>query len=498
MCGAGLTARHGIVARVAAVLKTTVTELAGSRVRLGVEVAADELTRRLEQRARQLGRELKLPGFRRGKVPPALVIQRVGRDALLSEAVRDGVSKWYSDAIDDAHIVPVGDPELDLGELPPDGEPLRFTIEVGVLPKAQLGGWEGLEAPRREPEVPEQDVEREVEAVRDRLARLQTAERPAALGDFVVVDYHGWRLQEGPDGEPRRTPLPGGEGRDRLVELGAGNLLPGFEEGLLGALAKDTRTVGVTFPEDYPEPELAGAEGELEVTVKEVKVKQLPELDEDLAFDAGFDGLDELREDIRERLREAEAAQIEGEFREAALDAVVARARVELTPELIRARAKEMWERVLRSLAQRGVSREAYLGVAGRSEQELLAEMETEAERALRREAVLTAIVAQEAIEVGDEELLEAVLPEGEELEDGAHEGLLAELRSSGRIEELRERLAASRAVELAASRVAPISVAQAQARERLWTPEREASSEPAAAGAPGRLWTPAEPRAAS
>jgi trigger factor len=494
-------ARHGIVARVAAVLKTTVTDLPGSRVRLAVEVPAGELQGRLERRARELGRDLKLPGFRRGKVPPALVVQRIGREALLSDAVRDGVSKWYSEAIDDAGIVPVGDPQLDLGELPPEGEPLRFSIEVGVLPTAQLGDWEGLEAPRREPDVPEQDVEREVQALRDRLARLQTAERPAALGDFVVADYHGWRLQDGADGEPRRTPLPGGEGRDRLLELGAGNLLPGFEEGLLGASAGDTRTVAVSFPADYPEPELAGSEGELEVTVKEVKRKLLPEVDEDLAFDAGFDGLEELREDIRERLLEADEARIEGEFREAALDAVATRARLELTPELIKARAKEMWERVLRSLAQRGVSREAYLGVAGRSEEELLGEMETEAERALRREAVLTAIVAQEGIEVGDEELLEAVLPAGEEQsgEDGsAREGLLAELRASGRLEELRERVAASRAVDLVAGRASPISVGQAQARERLWTPGREASSEPAAAGAPGRLWTPAEPRAAS
>jgi trigger factor len=413
--------------------------------------------------------------------------------------VRDGVTSWYSEAIEQAHIVPVGDPQLDLGELPGEGEPLRFAIEVGVLPKAQLGSWEGLEAPRREPEVPEQDVEREVQGLRDRLARLQTAERPAQLGDFVIVDYHGWRLQEGSDGELRRTRLPGGEGRDRLLELGAGNLLPGFEEGLLGASAGDTRTVGVTFPADYPEPELAGAEGELEVTVKEVKLKQLPEVDEDLAYDAGFDGLQELREDMRARLREADEARIDAEFRQASLDAVVARATLELTPELIRARAKEMWERVLRSLAQRGVSREAYLGVAGRSEAELLTEMEAEAERALRREAVLSAVVAQEGIEVGDEELLEAVLASGEEqAEEGAREGLLAELRSSGRIEELREQLAASRAVDLVAGRVAPISVAQAQARERLWTPEREAASEPAAAGASGGLWTPAEPRAAS
>ncbi|HWX52507.1 MAG TPA: trigger factor, partial [Solirubrobacteraceae bacterium] len=281
----------------ATAVKTTLTELPDSRVRLQVEVAPEEVQGRLERKASQLGRELKLPGFRRGKVPAPLVIQRIGRDVVLEEAVRDTLSSWYADAIASSGVVPVGDPQVDLGELPPQGKALEFAIEIGVLPRATLGDYLGLEVPRREPEIDEQQVEQEIEAMRERLARLETAERPAAEGDFVVVDYVGsLAAQGGPEAAPEWEPFAGGEGRDQLVELGGGNLIPGFEQALLGASAGETRTVELPFPADYSNEELAGRHASFEVTVKEVKLKRLPEVGEDFAVDAGFDDLDELRE----------------------------------------------------------------------------------------------------------------------------------------------------------------------------------------------------------
>jgi trigger factor len=484
-----LTGRHGIVAGVPAAVKTTVTELPDSRVRLQVHVPPSELEGRLERKANQLGRELKLPGFRRGKVPAPLVIQRIGREAVLEEAVRDTLSSWYSDAIEIAGIVPVGDPQVDLGDLPPQGEPLEFSIEIGVLPKAELGEYKGLEVARREPVVEEQQIEQEVEALRDRLARLQTAERAAAEGDFVVVDYVGSLLEEDSSGELSPQPLPGGEGRDQLIELGGGNLIPGFEEGLIGASADETRTVAVSFPEDYGNQELGGRRASFDVTVKEVKVKELPAVDEDFAIDAGFDSVEELREDIRRRLMEVEQERIEAEFRGAALDAAVAGASVGLTPELIKARAQEMWERTLHSLSHRGISREAYLQIANRQESEILAEMEPDAEMALRREAVLTAVVLAEGISPSEEELLEALGPTAER-EGIEPQKLLEDLRAGGRLEEVREDLAARKAIELIAAGATPIPLAQAQAREELWTPEKDQGEQDAVA-APGRLWTP-------
>ena len=187
------------------------------------------------------------------------------------------------------------------------------------------------------------------------------------------------------------------------MELGSGNLIPGFEEGLLGAVAGETRTVALTFPADYGSQELAGRNTSFEITVKEVKLKELPEVDEDFALDAGFDDLEELREDIRKRLLEVDRAAGRRRVPQAALDAAVAAARVAVTPELVQARAREMWERMLHSLSHRGITREAYLQIVQREEADILTEMEPEAELALRREAVITAVVAAEAIDPPEE-----------------------------------------------------------------------------------------------
>jgi trigger factor len=496
------------VARVSAVLETNLTELSDSRVRLEVRVAPLEVQARLERKARQIGRQLKVQGFRRGKVPAPLVIQRVGREAILDEAVREALSGWYAKAIEQASVVPVGDPQIELDELPADGEPLAFSIEIGVLPKAELGEWEGLEVPRREALAEEQQIDSEIEAMRERLARLETAERPAAEGDFVVIDYVGSLIEsaetdaaEAEPSERRLVAFEGGEGRDQLVELGGGNLIAGFEEALVGASAGEQREIELTFPSEYPAEQLAGRDAVFAVTVKEVKLKQLPAIDEDLAIDAGFDSVEELREDIRARLLEADEPRVEREFREAALDAAVARASVPLTPELIKARASEMWERMVHTLSHRGISRDAYLQISGREEQELLSEMEPDAERALRREAVLSAIVAAEQISPSEQELLEA-LEASAEREGVEAAKLLEDLRAGGRLEELREDLAARKAIELIAERAHPISPEQAQAREQLWTPGQDGEPQGAVTGGgasqAGRLWTPTDTAAGS
>jgi trigger factor len=463
-------------------LKTTVTELPESRVRVQVQVPPSEIEARLERKARQLGREMRLPGFRRGKVPAPLVIQRVGREVVLEEAVRDTLGNWYSDAIETAGIVPVGDPQLDLADLPPQGAALEFSIEIGVLPTAQLGEYKGLEVGRREVVVEDEAVQREIDGLRERLARLETVELPAASGDFVVLDYLG-----SIGGEP----FKGGEGRDQLVELGSGNLIPGFEEGLEGAGAGETRKIELSFPADYPSQELAGSDASFEVTVKEVKHKQLPEVDDDFAVDMGFDSVAELTDDIRTRLGEADCKRVDAEFREAALDAAVTGAHVETPDALIQAKSREMWDRMLHSLSHRGISREAYLKITGREEDDLIAELASEAAQSLRREAVIAAVVAVEAILPSEEDLLEVVTPTAER-EGVEPQKLLDELRESGRLEEIREDLAARQAVELIAAEAKPIPIEQARAREKLWTPEsEEQQSDDVAESAAGRLWTP-------
>jgi len=257
--------------------------------------------------------------------------------------------------------------------------------------------------------------------------------------------------------------------------------------------------VTVTFPPDYPNTELAGRDASFDVTVKEVKVKELPDLDEDFAIDAGFDDVEELRADIRARLLEADEGRVEADFRQAALDGAVSGAQVEVTPELVAARAREMWERMLHSLSHRGISREAYLQIVGREEAGILEEMAPEADLALRREAVITAIVAAEEISPSEAEVLDALRGTAER-EGVEVETLLADLRSAGRLEDVREDLAARQAIDLLAESAKPIPLAQAQAREQLWTPEKSAAAGAAQQGAaaPARLWTPGDPGSAS
>lgn len=466
----------------AGALTTTVTELPESRVRVQVQVAPEEIQTRLESKARQLGREMKIPGFRRGKVPAPLVIQRVGREAVLEEAVRDTLGNWYADAIDSAGLATVGDPKLDLADLPAQGAALEFSIEIGVLPHATLGQYKGLEVGRRQASVEEEAISQEVDGLRERLARLETVDRAAASGDFVVADYVG-----SIDGEP----FSGGEGRDQLVELGSGNLIPGFEEGLSGMAAGEARSIDLTFPADYPNEQLAGAQATFAVSVKEVKRKQLPEVDEDFAVDMGFDSVQELRDDIRSRLTEAEEKRVDAEFREAALDAAAAQAQVQTPEALVAAKAQEMWERMLHSLSHRGISREAYLKITGRDQDDLLAELAPEAEQSLRREAVIAAVVEAEQIVPSEQELTEALAPTADR-EGMEPRAVLEQLRSSGRLEDLTGDLAARQAVELIAAEAQPIAPELAEAREKLWTPQSEQSEQAGASDrASARLWTP-------
>jgi trigger factor len=309
------------------------------------------------------------------------------------------------------------------------------------------------------------------------MAKLESVEDPARAGDFVVIDYVG-----SIDGEL----FEGGEGRDQLVELGGGNLIDGFEEGLIGSSTGEEHTLEVTFPQDYTNEDLAGRRASFAVSVKDVKAKELPVLDDDFAADIGFDTIEDLRDDITGRLSDVEQARIDSVFREAALDAAVAKAQIDVPEALIQARANEMWERTLHSLSHRGVSKEMYLQIASQSEESVLAEITPEAEQAIRREALLSAIVAAEQIEPSEQDLLEALAPSAER-EGLTAEKLLEKLRSADRVQDITMDLAARQAVELIADAAKPIALAQAQAREKLWTPEHE----PQTAAASGGLWTP-------
>jgi trigger factor len=457
-------------------MKTEITELPDSRVRVEVEVAAKDVDRGAQRAARAMAREMRMPGFRKGKAPPSLVIQRLGYGAVLEEAIRDSLPEWYERALLASGISPVGDPSIEIVSAPEEeGEPLTFKFEVGVRPKAKLGDYKGLEVGKADTEVPDDIIEREIERIRESFARLEPVERAGAEGDALLVDFEG-----SVDGEP----FEGGKANDYLLQLGGGQLIEGFEAQLTGAKGGEEREVKVTFPADYQAEQLAGKDAVFAVSVKEVREKVLPDVDDDFASEASeFDTVEELRADIREKLAEAVGQRIEQDFRVAAIDAAVAKATVELPDELATARAAERWERVERQLASRGMDPNVYLQMQGRTRDEVIAEAKPDAEQELKREAVLTAIAEAEGIEVSDEEMIEA-LEHTAEHERTTPEKLLERLRENGRDALVSEDIRVRKAIDLIAESAEPIAMEQAEAREKLWTPEKERE-------AAGNLWTP-------
>src|SRR5215204_4602864 len=459
-------------------METTVKELPDSRVRVDVDVDPKDVEGSINRTAQQLGKDMKLPGFRKGKVPAEMVVQRLGRQTVLTQALESSLGDWYERAMLESGVNPVGDPKLDLSDLPEEGKPLRFSIEVAVRPQAELGEYKGLEVGRAEPEVPEEAVETEINRLREGFARLNPVERAANQGDVVLIDYEG-KI----DGEP----FEGGTARDYLLDLGEGRVLPELEQGLEGAEPGAELTVDVPFPDDYPGEEVAGKTAQFDVKVKEVREKELPELNDDFASEASeFDTLDELREDISGKIREILDRQIAERFQEDALDAVVDKAKVDLPQPVIEARAEEMWRRVERSLRRQGMEPENYLQMQGKTREEMIEQARPDAERALKREAALAAVADAEGIEVTEEDELEALqIPPGHE-EHGhpESEDALREIRESGREELFKEDLRMRRALELIGEGAKPIPMEQAQAREEIWTPEKEREEK-------GSLWTP-------
>lgn len=459
-------------------MKTVVTELPESRAKVEVEVAPEAVGVGVQRAARGLARELKMPGFRKGKAPPALVIQRLGYGAVLQEALRESLPQWYEEGLLSSGVSPVGDPSIEIVSAPEgEGESLEFEFEIGVRPKATLGEYRGLEVGRAEPEPDEEIVEREIERVRQGFARLEPVERAAAEGDVVLIDFEG--LVDG-------SAFEGGKAADYLLELGSERLIEGFERQLVGASGGEEREVKVTFPKDYHAEQLAGRDAVFAVQVKEVREKVLPDLDDDFAAEASeFETLEELRADISRRLGEAVSERAEQDFRVAAVDAAVEAATVEVPAGLVTARAEERWERVERQLAARGMSPDAYLQAQGRTREELIEESKPDAERELKREAVLAAVVEAEGIEASEEELLETLAHTAEH-ERTTPEKLLARLRDNGRDAAIVEDVRIGKAIDLLAESAEPVPLERAEAREKIWTPEKEPAEEK-----PSELWTP-------
>jgi trigger factor len=446
-------------------VRTKVEELPESRVRLEVEVPEEDVKHALEHAASDLAGSVRIPGFRKGKVPTKVVAARLGREALWQEAVRSHLDGWFWSAAQTSGIRPVANPEVDVADDPPaEGNPFRFTATVAVAPTPEVPDWRGLEVAAPEPEVPAELVDAELERLRLTVAELTPVDgRPAQPGDTAVIDLTGDEM--------------GATQKDYVVEIGSGRLVDEIEAALVGMSAGETKAVQF---------ELAGGKrAAVDVVVKELKEKVLPPLDDELAKAASeFDTLADLRADLEERLREQLEGELEAKFREDAVDALAAKTEVDGVEPLVDRRAAELATGLVRSLERRGIPFETFLVMTGQDEQQVVARLREEAEQALRRELVLEAVAEKLGLEVSDEEIETLAREQAAESDDDP-EALVRSLRESPAFEQLREDLRLRKALDEVVAGVKRIPVELARAREKLWTPEKEK------AGAKMNIWTP-------
>jgi trigger factor len=451
-------------------VETRVEELAADKVRLAVDVPSAEVKHAVEHAASDLAASLRIPGFRKGKVPMPVLVARVGKDRVYAEAVESHIGGWYRAAVAGSRIRPASAPEYDY-DLPKSSEqPFQFTATVDVQPKVEVADWTTLEVPVDSTEVPAELVDAELERLREAVAELTPVDgRPAHDGDVVVVDLVG----EG--GEARR---------DVVVELGAGRLVDELELGLIGMAPGETKEIEFEVGED-------GAMQTVTATTNEIKEKVLPPLDDELARAASeFDTLAELRADIESRLSEQLAAEVEDEFRAHAADALVDVSGIAPAEGLVQARANALLASLVQSLKGRGVSIDAYLAVSGQTAEEVQERMQEEARRSLARELALEAVADQLGLEITDAELEDFVRSQAEVEGGDDPEGLVRRVLSDGRREQVRDDLRLRAALDRVAAEVKRVPADLARAREKLWTPEQEKPAEAA------KLWTPGQEEA--
>jgi len=445
------------------VMATQVEELADNKVRLTVEVPQADLRHAVEHATHDLAESVKVPGFRKGKVPPQVLQARIGRERIFTEAVESHIGGWFLTAAATTRIRPVAAPEYDY-ELPSSEEDeFRFTATVAVQPKPEPADWTELEVPYAEPEVAAELVDQELEALRESVAELAPVEsRPARTGDVLVIDA----LDENGEGQ-----------RDLVVELGSGRLVEELERALIGASAGESKEVEFEAAD--------GSTPKATVEVKEVKEKVLAPLDDELARSASeFDTLEKLRADIDRRIRDVLEEEAETQFRAAAVDALVEASKVQVGGPLVEARTRELLNGLGRSLETRGISAEAYFQLSGQTAEELVQRMGAEAALSVARELVLEAVADKLSLEVSDSEI-EELIREQAELAGDDPDDAVRQVFESGREEVLRADLRLRKALDRVAAEAKRVPADVARAREEIWTPDKETSPTET------KLWTP-------
>ncbi|MCQ8827662.1 trigger factor [Streptomyces malaysiensis] len=379
-------------------MKSAVENLNPTRVRLTVEVPFEELKPSLDAAYKKINQQVTVPGFRKGKIPARIIDQRFGRGAVLEEAVNEALPKFYTDAVNEGELNPLGQPEVDITELK-DNELLTFTAEVDIRPAIEIPDYSGIEVTVDSVEVSDEDIDKSVEQLRERFATTTPVERAAAEGDIVVID-----LEAKVDGEV----LEDGVATGVTYTIGSGELLDGIDEAVTGLEAGGD----ATFTSELKGGSAQGKEAEVSVKVSEVKARELPELDDDFAQLASeFDTLEEMRADSRTRLERSKKFEQATQAQEKVLDALLELVEVPIPEKLLQDEINTRKHNLEHhQLAQMGLNLDSYLQMQDKTAEEFEAELKEQAEKGIRTQFVLDELVNKEQLSVGQEELTEHLM----------------------------------------------------------------------------------------
>jgi len=375
-------------------VKSAAETLTPTRVKLTVEIPFEELRPSLDAAYQKIGKQIQVPGFRKGKVPPVVVDQRIGRAAVLDEAVNDALPKMYLQALQENDLQPLGQPEVDVTNFS-DGEVLEFTAEVDIRPEITLPDYTGLRADVADLEVTDDEVEEQLQGLRERFGALNDVDRPAAEGDHVTID-----LVASENGEL----IEGGQAEGQAYEVGKGTMVDGLDDALVGMSTGES----ATFRSQLVGGDLAGREVDIQVTVNAVQEQELPALDDEFAQTASeFDTVDEMRADLRERLIRAKRLEQASEARDAVLEALLGQVEVPLPEGAIAEELQARRQQVTQQLAYAGMTQEQYLEAEGQTAEEFEADLERRVRDAMTAQFVLDEIATKEQMGVNEAELTE-------------------------------------------------------------------------------------------
>lgn len=378
-------------------MSVQVETLEKSMAKLTIEVSAEEFETALDKAYKKNKNKISLPGFRKGKAPRAMIEKMYGTGVFYEDAANDLIPGAYESSAKESELEIVAQPSIDVTQIE-KGKPFIFTATVAVKPEVTLGDYKGIEVEKKTAEVTDEELQAEIDKVRESNSRMITVEdRAVQDGDITTIDFEGFV-----DGEP----FEGGKGENYPLTIGSHSFIDNFEEQLIGKNIGEETEVNVTFPEQYQAEELQGKPAVFKVTIKEIKVKELPELDDDFAQDVSeFDTVDEYKEDLKKKLLENKEAALKREKEEDVVGKIIENATMEIPDPMVDTQVRQMVQEFSQRIQSQGLSLQQYMQFTGMTPESLTNELQPQALKRIQSRLVLEAVVAAENIETSDEDL---------------------------------------------------------------------------------------------